>query len=53
MARDLSARSHGILNLKIKDIVFKTVDKYQPKLLARSLILLTGDIPNTSITLLK
>jgi integrase len=29
MARDLSARPHEILNLKIKDIVFKTVDKYQ------------------------
>lgn len=26
MARDLSARPHKILNLKIKDIVFKTVD---------------------------
>jgi integrase len=26
MARDLSARPHEILNLKIKDIVFKTVD---------------------------
>jgi integrase/recombinase XerD len=31
MARDLSARPHEILNLKIKDIVFKTVDngRYQ------------------------
>jgi len=29
MARDLSARPHEILNLKIKDIVFKAVDKYQ------------------------
>jgi integrase/recombinase XerD len=29
MSRDLSARPHEILNLKIKDIVFKTVDKYQ------------------------
>ena len=29
MARDLSARPHEILNLKIKDIVFKVVDKYQ------------------------
>ena len=31
MARDLSARPHEILNLKIKDVVFKTVDnnKYQ------------------------
>jgi integrase len=29
MARDLSARPHEILNLKIKDIIFKTVDKYQ------------------------
>ena len=29
MARDLSARPHEILNLKIKDIVFKIVDKYQ------------------------
>jgi integrase/recombinase XerD len=29
MARDLSARPHEILNLKIKDIRFKTVDKYQ------------------------
>jgi integrase len=29
MARDLSARPHEILNLKIKDIHFKTVDKYQ------------------------
>jgi hypothetical protein len=29
MARDLSARPHEILNLKIKDIVFKTVDNYQ------------------------
>jgi integrase len=28
MARDLSARPHEILNLKIKDIVFKSVDKY-------------------------
>ncbi len=27
MARDLSARPHEILNLKIKDIIFKTVDK--------------------------
>ena len=26
MARDLSARPHEILNLKIKDVVFKTVD---------------------------
>ena len=26
MARDLSARSHEILNLKIKDIMFKTAD---------------------------
>jgi integrase/recombinase XerD len=26
MARDLSARPHEILNLKIKDIVFKTID---------------------------
>ena len=26
MARDLSARPHEILNLKIKDIIFKTVD---------------------------
>jgi hypothetical protein len=26
MARDLSARPHEILNLKIKDILFKTVD---------------------------
>jgi integrase/recombinase XerD len=31
MARDLSARPHEILNLKIKDVVFKTVDnnRYQ------------------------
>jgi len=29
MARDLSARPHEILNLKIKDIVFKTLDKHQ------------------------
>src|SRR5689334_25056072 len=29
MARDLSARPHEILNLKIKDIIFKSVDKYQ------------------------
>jgi integrase len=29
MARDLSARPHEILSLKIKDIVFKAVDKYQ------------------------
>jgi integrase len=29
MARDLSARPHEILSLKIRDIVFKTVDKYQ------------------------
>jgi integrase len=29
MSRDLSARPHEILNLKIKDIVFKSVDKYQ------------------------
>jgi integrase len=29
MARDLSARPHEILSLKIKDIIFKTVDKYQ------------------------
>jgi len=29
MARDLSARPHEILSLKIKDIVFKTVDEYQ------------------------
>jgi integrase/recombinase XerD len=29
MSRDLSARPHEILNLKIKDILFKTVDKYQ------------------------
>jgi integrase/recombinase XerD len=29
MVRDLSARPHEILNLKIKDIVFKAVDKYQ------------------------
>jgi integrase/recombinase XerD len=29
MARDLSARPHEILNLKIKDIIFKAVDKYQ------------------------
>jgi integrase/recombinase XerD len=29
MARDLSARPHEILALKIKDIAFKTVDKYQ------------------------
>lgn len=29
MSRDLSARPHEILNLTIKDIVFKTVDKYQ------------------------
>jgi len=29
MSRDLSARPHEILNLKIKDIIFKTVDKYQ------------------------
>ncbi len=28
MARDLSARPHEILNLKIKDIFFKTIDKY-------------------------
>ena len=26
MARDLSARPHEILNLKIKDVVFKTVE---------------------------
>jgi hypothetical protein len=29
MARDLSARPHEILNLKIKDIIFRAVDKYQ------------------------
>src|SRR6266487_4547945 len=29
MSRDLSARPHEILNLKIKDVVFKTVDGYQ------------------------
>ena len=29
MARDLSARPHEILSLKLKDIIFKTVDKYQ------------------------
>jgi integrase/recombinase XerD len=29
MARDLSARPHEILDLRIKDIVFKTVNKYQ------------------------
>lgn len=29
VARDLSARPHEILSLKIKDIIFKTVDKYQ------------------------
>ena len=29
MARDLSARPHEILSLKIKDIVFKAVDRYQ------------------------
>jgi integrase/recombinase XerD len=29
MARDLSARPHEILSLKIKDIIFKAVDKYQ------------------------
>jgi integrase/recombinase XerD len=29
MSRDLSAKPHEILNLKIKDIVFKTVDKHQ------------------------
>lgn len=29
MARDLSARPHEILNLKIKDIIFKTVNEYQ------------------------
>jgi len=29
MARDLSARPHEILNLRIKDMIFKTVDKYQ------------------------
>jgi integrase len=29
MARDLSARPHEILSLKIKDIVFKVVGKYQ------------------------
>jgi integrase len=29
MSRDLSARPHEILNLKLKDIVFKTVDKHQ------------------------
>jgi integrase/recombinase XerD len=31
MAKDLSARPHEILNLKIKDVVFKTVDnnRYQ------------------------
>jgi integrase/recombinase XerD len=29
MARDLSARPHGILNLKIKDIVFKTAGNKQ------------------------
>jgi hypothetical protein len=34
MARDLSARPHEILNLQIKDIVFKTVDnKYQYEVL--------------------
>ena len=29
MARDLSARPHEILNLKIKDIVFKTAGNKQ------------------------
>src|SRR5437773_10762245 len=29
MSRDLSARPHEILNLRIKDIIFKTVDRYQ------------------------
>jgi hypothetical protein len=29
MARDLSTRPHEILNLRIKDMIFKTVDKYQ------------------------
>jgi integrase len=29
MARDLSARPHEILNLKIKDIIFKTIDHKQ------------------------
>jgi hypothetical protein len=29
MARDLSARPHEILNLKIKDVVFKNVNGYQ------------------------
>jgi integrase/recombinase XerD len=29
MSRDTSCRPHELLTLKLKDIVFKTVDKYQ------------------------
>jgi integrase len=38
MSRDLSARPHEILNLKIKDIMFKTVDTGSRKQYAEVLV---------------
>ena len=48
MSRDLSARPHEILNLKIKDIVFKTVDKYQ-----YAEVLVNGKTGSRSIPLIQ
>jgi integrase/recombinase XerD len=48
MSRDLSARPHEILNLKIKDIVFKTVNKYQ-----YAEVLVNGKTGSRSIPLIQ
>jgi integrase len=48
MSRDLSARPHEILKLKIKDIVFKTVDKYQ-----YAEVLVNGKTGSRSIPLIQ
>src|SRR6476620_11649720 len=48
MARDLSARPHEILNLKIKDIRFKTIDKYQ-----YAEVLVNGKTGSRSIPLIQ
>jgi integrase/recombinase XerD len=48
MSRDLSARPHEILNIKIKDIRFKTVDKYQ-----YAEVLVNGKTGSRSIPLIQ
>jgi integrase len=48
MSRDTSCRPHELLALKLKDIVFKSVDKYQ-----YAVVLVNGKTGNRSIPLIQ